>query len=47
MPSKPRSNSDNTRLRKVLGRKRGGNLETRAHTQGLLLSIDRALDVSA
>jgi hypothetical protein len=35
------------RLRKALGKKRGGNLETRAHTQGLLLSIDRALDVKA
>ena len=35
------------RLRKALGKKRGGNLETRAHTQGLLLTIDRALDVRA
>jgi len=35
------------RLRKVLGKKRGGNLETRAHTQNLLLTIDRALDVNA
>jgi hypothetical protein len=35
------------RLRKALSKKRGGNLETRAHTQGLLLTIDRALDVRA
>jgi len=35
------------RLRKALGKKRGGNLETRAHTQNLLLTIDRALDVKA
>lgn len=35
------------RLRKELGRKRGGNLETRAHTAHLLLTIDRALDVKA
>jgi hypothetical protein len=35
------------RLRKALGKKRGGNLETRAHTQNLLLTIDRALDVNA
>jgi hypothetical protein len=35
------------RLRKALGKKRGGNVETQAHTQHLLLTIDRALDVKA
>jgi hypothetical protein len=35
------------RLRKALGKKRDGNIETRAHTQHLLLEIDRTLDVKA
>jgi hypothetical protein len=35
------------RLRKALGRKRGGDVQTQAHTRHLLLLIDRALDVKA
>jgi hypothetical protein len=33
------------RLRKALGKKRAGDLATQAHTQHLLLTIDRALEV--
>jgi hypothetical protein len=34
-------------IREMQGRRRGGNLETRAHAQSLKLAIDRALDRSS
>jgi hypothetical protein len=46
-PSQSIATHELQRLRKELGRKRDGNLETRAHTGHLLLLIDRALDVRA
>ena len=46
-PSQSMALHELERLRRALGKKRGGNLETRAHTQNLLLTIDRTLDVSA
>jgi len=33
-----------TNLRKALGKRRGMDAETRAHSQNLLLVIDRALE---
>ncbi len=46
-PSQSIATHELQRLRKELARKRGGDLETRAHTGHLLLLIDRALDVRA
>jgi len=46
-PSQSMAVHELERLRKALGRKRGANLETRAHTGHLLLLIDRALDATA
>jgi hypothetical protein len=44
-PSQSIATHELQRLRKSLGRKRNGDLETRAHTAHLLLLIDRALDI--
>jgi len=46
-PSQSMAVHELQRLRKELGKKRGVNLETRAHTGHLLLLIDRALDATA
>jgi hypothetical protein len=44
-PSQSIATHELQRLSKSLGRKRNGDLETRAHTAHLLLLIDRALDI--